>query len=297
MPQISEYFSLPFQISIPYPDPKDTYSFWGAPTSTIDWCEENNVISSYISEFVNTTTNSVFMFFALFAIYRSVQNGFEKRFVIGNCGFLLVGIGSWLFHMTLLYEFQLLDELPMLYATCVPFWSMFSTGKSSKQTVLMATAVTTLAAVITSIYLYIRDPTFHQVSYAFLNFAIIGKSYHVINNSIDHTKYAKEVKQMNSLMIRGVLFFLFGYLLWNLDIHLCVNITQLKRFVGIPYGFLLEGHGWWHFFTGLGVYYYDIFLEYLRLFELGKQDDFYLTTRFLILPDLEKKIKLKQKEL
>ena len=30
---------------------------------------------------------------------------------------LLVGIGSWLFHMTLLYEMQLLDEVPMVFGS------------------------------------------------------------------------------------------------------------------------------------------------------------------------------------
>lgn len=289
---------FPFQISIPYPNPEDVSSYWGLPTLTIDWCEENNVVSHYVSEFVNTITNSIFIFFAAFAIVRSYQNGFERRFIVGNCGFLLVGIGSWLFHMTLLYEFQLLDELPMLYATCVPFWSFLSRNKTKSQTLWMAGGVTVLAGTITAIYLVIRDPTFHQVSYALLNLFIVVQSYKVIRDTIDKTKYAKEISQMRTLMIKGVGFFGFGYLLWNLDIHLCVKITQLKRWVGIPYGFLLEGHGWWHFFTGLGVYHYDVFLEYLRLFELNKQDEFFLGTRFLILPDIQKKSqsKIEKKE-
>ncbi|GMM35122.1 alkaline dihydroceramidase [Saccharomycopsis crataegensis] len=283
-------FELPFALSVPYPDIDTVSSYWGSEvTATIDWCEENNVISYYIAEFVNTITNSFFMFLACFAILRSVQNGFEKRFILGNCGFLLVGIGSWLFHMTLMYEFQLLDELPMLYATCVPFWSIFSKGKSPKQTFIIGVLVTTLAGLMTAIYLIIKDPTFHQACYAFLNFMIIGKSYHTITTSVDNVKYKKEISTMIMLMVKGVGSFLFGYFLWNLDIHLCSQVTQLKRFVGLPYGFLLEGHGWWHLFTGLGVYHYDIFLEYLRLFEIGKQDDYCLTTKFYILPDIETK--------
>lgn len=31
----------------------------------------------------------------------------------------VVGLGSWAFHMTLLYEMQLFDELPMVWGTCV----------------------------------------------------------------------------------------------------------------------------------------------------------------------------------
>lgn len=32
--------------------------------------------------------------------------------------YLVVGFGSWAFHMTLLYEMQLFDELPMVWGTC-----------------------------------------------------------------------------------------------------------------------------------------------------------------------------------
>jgi dihydroceramidase len=32
----------------------------------------------------------------------------------------------------------------------------------------------------------------------------------------------------------------------------------------MPLGFLTELHGWWHIFTGIGVYDYIVFVEYLR---------------------------------
>lgn len=275
--------------SVPYADPRTVIEYWGTPTATIDWCEENYVVLRYVAEFINTTTNLIFMFFAVFAILRLYQNQFEWRFIVGNCGFLLVGVGLWLFHMTLLYEYQLLDELPMLYATCVPFWSILSKGFSKKGEIWAAIGVLSLAATMTIIYIIIRDPTFHQACYAFLNIVIIWKLYMFIGTCVDSSKYQKEVSQMKGLMLKGVSLFLFGWFLWNLDIHLCLQITALKRFVGMPLGFLLEGHGWWHFFTGLGVYYYDIYLEYLRLFELGVQDNYQLTTRFWILPDIETK--------
>ena len=38
---------LPF--AVPYP-PEQEDGFWGIPTSTIDWCEENYVVSVYIAE-------------------------------------------------------------------------------------------------------------------------------------------------------------------------------------------------------------------------------------------------------
>jgi dihydroceramidase len=48
-----------------------------------------------------------------------IRHGFSKRFYIcfGLMG--LVGFGSFAFHATLLYEMQLLDELPMIYGAAV----------------------------------------------------------------------------------------------------------------------------------------------------------------------------------
>jgi dihydroceramidase len=53
---------------------------------------------------------------ALYGFYNTWKLGFEKRFLLAYAAVSFVGMGSWCFHMTLLYEFQLLDELP---STCI----------------------------------------------------------------------------------------------------------------------------------------------------------------------------------
>lgn len=257
---------LPF--AIPYP-PEQENGFWGIPTSTIDWCEENYVVSGYIAEALNTITNSIFILLALFAIYHAYHNHLEPRFIFTALGFLLVGVGSWLFHMTLKYQFQLLDELPMIYATCIPFWSVFSEFKDRKGSLTVAIGIFTAANILTAIYLYFKDPTIHQAAYGLLNAGIILKCYTLAN---DHVKDSKARTQLSKTMIFGVLIFILGYFLWNLDIHLCSHIRSKRREWGIPYGFVLEGHGWWHIFTGTGVYFYLVYIEYLRCFLSGTQE-------------------------
>lgn len=259
---------LPF--AIPYP-PEQLDGFWGVPTSTIDWCEENYVVSGYMAEALNTITNSVFIALALFATFSAYRNNLEPRFVFSSLGFCLVGIGSWLFHMTLQYRFQLLDELPMIYATCIPFWSVFSEFRTPRESVMVGIGIFVAANTLTAIYLYFKDPTIHQVSYALLNAGIIFQS---INLTQKHVKDDVIRKELYRVMITGVITFLFGYFLWNLDIHFCSFVRYTRRAWGMPYGFILEGHGWWHIFTGTGVYYYLIYEEYLRCF-LKNTDKFY----------------------
>jgi dihydroceramidase len=65
---------------------------------------------------------------------------------------------------------------------------------------------------------------------------------------------------------------LFGYFLWNIDFHLCFYVTSVKRYVGLPWGLLLELHGWWHIFTGIGAYVGMALTEYLVTIEDGKTD-------------------------
>ncbi|CAH2350963.1 alkaline ceramidase Ypc1p [[Candida] railenensis] len=259
---------LPFAFEYP---PEQLDGFWGPPSSTIDWCEENYVVSTYIAEALNTVTNSVFIALALFATYSAYKNKLELRFILSTLGFCLVGIGSWLFHMTLQYRFQLLDELPMIYATCIPFWSVFSEFRTPRESVFVGIGIFLAANTLTCVYLYFKDPTIHQVSYAILNAGIIFQS---INLTQKHVKDDKARKELYSVMITGVWTFLLGYFLWNLDIHFCSTVRSTRRSWGMPYGFVLEGHGWWHILTGTGVYYYIIYEEYLRCF-LNKTNRFY----------------------
>lgn len=51
----------------------------------------------------------------------------------------------------------------------------------------------------------------------------------------------------------GLSVFLGGFFIWNLDNVFCSTIRQWRRSIGLPVAFLLEGHGWWHLMTGLGM--------------------------------------------
>lgn len=256
---------LPFAKTYP---PELSDGFWGEITSTIDWCEENYVLSFYVAEFLNTTTNLIFIILATFAIVHAYINKLEPRFIFTGFGFLTVGIGSWFFHMTLKYHFQLLDELPMIYATCIPFWSVFSEFRSKQVSVFIGIGIFMAANTLTLVYLYVKNPTLHQAAYGILNFCIIFRSYQLSNKYV-LDKNAKA--NLQSTLIWGLGLFLLGYMVWNVDIHFCGHLRDARRFVGIPYGVVLEGHGWWHIFTGLGIYYYLVYQEYLRCFLTGTE--------------------------
>ena len=88
--------------------------------STIDWCELNYANSEYIAEYWNTITG-VFLIVSGVMFYNLnndlimtnniyIRQNFKNIYNL----LILVGIGTMLFHGTLLYPFQLLDEIPMI---------------------------------------------------------------------------------------------------------------------------------------------------------------------------------------
>jgi len=56
----------------------------------------------------------------------------------------------------------------------------------------------------------------------------------------------KEIlKQMWIFVVFGLTVFLGGFGIWALDIIYCGTLRKWRRSVGLPWGIVLEGHGWW----------------------------------------------------
>lgn len=101
--------------SIAYPPSQAGY--WNPITSTLNWCEEVRSATSfqttaltnikdyyatvYSAEIVNTLTNLMFIYLAGKGISNCVQNGHDSIFIVSFFGYLIVGLGSMMFHSTL----------------------------------------------------------------------------------------------------------------------------------------------------------------------------------------------------
>ena len=83
--------------------------------STINWCEDDHLYSGYIKEWYNTISGlclciTPFVFYTNNSMYSNYINKFYKILLFQ----ILTGIGTILFHGTLLYIFQMVDEIPMI---------------------------------------------------------------------------------------------------------------------------------------------------------------------------------------
>ena len=83
--------------------------YWPAPSGDFNWCEPDYVYTPLIMEMWNSITSLCFCVgpALLWGSTRDFEVRFNLMLVIG------IGLGSFIFHATLQYEGQLLDELPM----------------------------------------------------------------------------------------------------------------------------------------------------------------------------------------
>ena len=84
-------------------------------SASIDWCEANYAVSEYVVEFWNTVSSLLITAAGVYdiGVVRRCR-GTTMEYTMGVL-FILVGLGSAAFHGTLKFEYQLWDEIPMLW--------------------------------------------------------------------------------------------------------------------------------------------------------------------------------------
>ncbi|KAI5897969.1 alkaline phytoceramidase [Schizophyllum commune H4-8] len=261
---------------------------WGPVTATLDWCEPNHMFSHYIAEVANSFSNFYTIFLAVYGASIAIRERLPHRFLIGYCGVAMVGIGSFIFHSTLLWEAQLADELPMIYVASYSVWSLgddqHGFNANTPRIRLQSLALVAFDVLFTWGYYLYRNPVYHQVVFATLMIIVGYRTAYLLYWSPRSPQIPdKKKKVITRIYLTGVLQFLFGFFVWNLDNIFCGTLTKWKFNIGWPLAFLLEGHSWWHVFTALGTYYMFVGV---MLIALGIKDDHrnYILTRKLGLP-------------
>lgn len=117
--------------------------YWGDSTATADFCEPNYLHSHYVAELFNTISSIPIVMCGLsgMLLARGQQLGIEQA-----CAYaviFVVGIGSMVFHATLLRTGQVLDEVPMVWAVLVLIWTVLETSDARRARRVRVASVTT----------------------------------------------------------------------------------------------------------------------------------------------------------
>ena len=201
-----------------------------------------------------------------------------------------MGFGSFLFHMTLKHEAQLLDELPMIWASCYVSWVLLDATVAygeKKNPWPLALCISGAATFITVTYVSNNNPVFHQVAYACIfAFTSIHALFTLWSKlaplALALTPRAREWCQLaRRLQVQGIVTFLTGFLIWNIDNIFCGTLRVSREIVGYPLALLLEGHGWWHILTCYGAFLLAITCEVIVLALDEHPDNFEYVGGFL----------------
>jgi dihydroceramidase len=204
----------------------------------------------------------------------------------------MIGVGSFIFHSTLKYPMQLLDELSMIYTTCILFFATFEFGMTPRSKVFLALGVASIAIFVTGYYHYLGDPVFHQNVFALLTAIVFFRGLCIMEKTLRPSRRSSTItplpgselarrnqrdeeilKTMWQMIPFGLLSVASGFLIWNLDNHFCSNLRKWRRSIGLPWGVLLEGHGHWHLLTGIAEYFNLVWSIWLRYCLEGRQDE------------------------
>jgi len=276
-------------LSVPYKEPGE--GFWGPKTVTLNFCEEDYVITHYIAELCNTVTNFLFIVLGVRGLRMCLRYQHATIFFIAFMGYMTVGAASTFFHASLKYWMQLADELSMIYTTFFMMYATFSYGRPPALRVLLSICLAAMAWYITARYYETKDPQFHQDAYAVLTATVVFSNMWIMEYRMRPQLELREklrtgsattpstdaiMKQMWKMVATGLSGFLGAWTIWNLDNIYCSTITEWRRSMQLPWAIVLEGHAWWHLGTGIGAYYYIVWRIWVDRCLNGEEDKFQL---------------------
>ncbi|KAG0283525.1 Alkaline ceramidase 3 [Linnemannia gamsii] len=235
----------------------DKVGYWSPNTSTIDWCENNYNVSYYIAEFWNSTSSLAIVAVGL-AGYLNLASYKERRMTLLMQSFMVIGVGSVLFHGTLRHKMQLLDELPMLYCATVGMFICIEThfGKQSRWFPIAIAAWLVVTTIIFSTTSGTLQSLSFQTNYICM---ILGGFYflrifHVQRRTIRPNPAISRVIRLTAASLIA------AATVWLIDFNLCVYVNGVSDESVLRWN--PQFHAWWHFLSAYGVYSQCVLVMY-----------------------------------
>eukprot|EP01089_Gocevia_fonbrunei_P013844 TRINITY_DN3645_c0_g1_i1.p1 TRINITY_DN3645_c0_g1~~TRINITY_DN3645_c0_g1_i1.p1 ORF type:complete len:269 (-),score=6.23 TRINITY_DN3645_c0_g1_i1:123-929(-) len=244
-----------------------TTGYWGPVTASIDWCEPNYVVSHYIAEFWNTISNFMLILLPILGYIHYTRYNFPFRYKLMALMCITIGLGSALFHGTLLFYCQLADELPMLWSGLCILYVNFEDSKEIKYPnlpyyLIIFGFLWTFASPWTHLYY----PIWFEVLFGIMQLSVC-------------IKLIMDIKRFGSskTLICFFLYFFFGvfaFACWNIDTIYCSDILNSRVGQSTTYKYVGSLHGWWHVFISIHALLGSLIINYMYWSRLGKKAEY-----------------------
>ena len=162
-----------------------------------------------------------------------------------------MGVTSFAFHLTLKYETQVCDDLSMFWVCAALVYELYTLGWSTPGKVVFGSILTAILGTISAYHYTLHQLWLHNLTFVTLVTAIWPRVLYLIR-----TRFQGEQKRYWIGEFRtGGSAFLMGFVVWVIDSAYCDALRDARQALGIPLGFFLELHGWWHILTAVGAGY------------------------------------------
>lgn len=213
--------------------------------SSISWCENDYVYSIYIAEFWNSISGLALCTSAILQIiYHHPKHNIECKIQIYT---FLVGIGTILFHSTLLYIWQLLDEIPMLLMvqSYIDYINFIHYQRTFDNKILkLQIYIITISYFINHSYQVFLFQIFFTIYVLILIYKL--RTYYVFTKSSLWKITRKSNKNFLSNCIFSAKVFTVSLICWKFEHYFCSLYNDYN---------ILQLHAIWHVLTSVGLFY------------------------------------------
>jgi len=252
-----------------------TLGFWGAPTSSVDWCEANYRYSPYVCELFNTLSSFALVLAGFIGAWLH-RRSLERRFLLAFAALFVVGIGSIAFHATLRFELQMLDELPMLWLALIMIYTLLEnrpTRRFGYWFPVLLVAHGTLVSLLTACTRGRMQFLTFQLGFESAEFYGLYRVWRIYRRSRNPS--------VHRLFGWGMASYILALVLWGVDTRFCSLVSVTLPSWGL---FNPQLHAVWHVLVSLGFYALVLLIAQDRSDVLGVEAK--LERRFGIVPYL-----------
>lgn len=221
--------------------------------STVDWCEENYKVIPFIAEFWNTITG-LFLCMSSFLFYKNnkkLTGKLNSYLFQANNTLFIVGIGTMFFHGTLLYIFQLFDEIPMLLMTFDYMYILLTITKNNYVHFYYTKYVLCFIIIVS----YWIHPTLQIIT--FFTFFTTNVCFIILLLDKIPSKYknSNTITKSYYLLVTGISVLL----IWVIDSLFCKYVQHFYL------------HSIWHIITSILIYLFNDLLKiYIKEYNFNK---------------------------
>ena len=236
-----------------------SHGFFGPPTSSVDWCEANYRYTPYVCELFNTLSSDAMVVVGVVGLVRYWKT-LERRFLLAFFAISVVGVGSALFHATLRFELQMLDEIPMLYLALVMVFILLELDPTRRFGRWLPAALVAHGVLVTALAAFTRGRlqffAFH-LSFGSLECFALYRVYRLYR--------ASQSIPVRRAFRLGLWTYLTAVALWFVDLKACHFVSVTLPSAGLPNP---ELHAVWHVLVSFGFYVLVATIAKVRLANL-----------------------------